>query len=76
MALAVLSPVVRRGLLAVPAKAVIDSIRRAVHRIHHVIRRNICPGIKIRRAIIVQIDITREVPIMMMVVMKVHVGRK
>jgi hypothetical protein len=75
MAPTVLPPVVCRGLLAIPAEPVIDPVGLAVHRINHAIRWNHGAGIKIRRAVIMQIDILGGVTMVVMVANR-HVGSK
>jgi fumarate reductase subunit D len=73
MALAVLSAIVGGRLLAVSAKAIIDPIWLAVHRVDHAIRSDIGTRIKIGRPVIVQVNPIRGVRVPMMV-MNVHVG--
>ena len=53
---AVLAAVIRGRLPAMPTETVIDSVGRAVHGIDHAIRRNVGAGIKVGRAVIVQVD--------------------
>jgi hypothetical protein len=75
MAPAILSSIIRAGLLAVAAKAVIDTVRPAIDRVDHAIRPDIGPGIKIGRPVIVQVNRVRAVhmPVVAMVV-NVQIG--
>jgi len=70
---AVLPPIIRAGLLAVAAKAVIDPIRPAIDRVDHAIRPDIGAGIKIGWPVIVQVNRASGVHVPMMV-MDVHIG--
>jgi hypothetical protein len=72
---AVLPSIISGGLLAVTAKAIIDPIWPTVHRVDHAIRPDIGAGIKVGRAVIVQVNCGQVVrmPVMAMV-MNVHIS--
>ena len=67
MATAILAPIIRRGLFAISAEAVVDAVGSAGHRIDHAIGPNVGAGIKIRRPKIVEIGPVRGVSVPVMV---------
>jgi hypothetical protein len=75
MALTVLAPIACRRLSAMAVEPVIDAIGLARHGIDDAIRRNVGAGIKIRRPVIVKIDVVVATGVTVMV-MRIHVGRK
>ena len=71
----ILAPVTCGRLSAMAIEAVIDAIGLARHGVNHAIRRNVGAGIKIRRAVIVEVDVLIAACVMV-TVMGIHVGRE
>ena len=71
----ILAAVTGRRLSAMPIEPVIDAIGLARHGVNDAIRRNVGAGIKIRRAVIVEIDVVIAAGVTVMV-MGIHVGRE
>ena len=75
VALTVLAPITCRRLSAIPIEPVIDAIGLAGHGVNDTIGRDVGAGIKVRRTVIVKIDVIVAAGVMVMVP-DIHVSRE